>query len=131
MPAAWVELRIFRSCTLCDAARVGQAASATTETVRLLELLIGLSGATDLGMGLQAEESVRSAALAAGLARLLDLDDEATREALNSTLLLHLGCTAHAHESAEAFVDEVALNAASARTKIARPPRAARIGRRS
>jgi hypothetical protein len=41
----------------------------------------GLSGATDLGMGLQAGESVRSAALAVGLARLLDLDDEGAREA--------------------------------------------------
>ena len=59
MPAAWVELRIFRARTLCDAARVGHAASATKESVRLLELLIGLSGATDLGMGLQAGESVR------------------------------------------------------------------------
>ncbi len=121
MPAAWVDLRIFRSCTLCDAARVGHAASSTNARVRLLELLIGLSGATDLGMGLQAGESVRSAALAVRLADLLDLDDEGTREALNSTLLLHLGCTAYAHERAEAFGDEVALNAASARTNFLDP----------
>lgn len=39
------------------------------ESVRLLELLIGLSGATDLGIGLKIGESVRSAALGAGLAR--------------------------------------------------------------
>ena len=36
------------------------------ESVRLLELLIGLSDATDFGMGLKAGESVRSAALGAG-----------------------------------------------------------------
>jgi hypothetical protein len=34
------------------------------ESVRLLELLIGLSDATDFGIGLKAGESVRSAALA-------------------------------------------------------------------
>lgn len=39
------------------------------ESVRLLELLIGLSDATGFGMGLKAGESVRSAALGAGLAR--------------------------------------------------------------
>ena len=97
---------------------MGHAASGTEQRVRLLELLIGLSGATDLGMGLQAGESVRSAALAVGLARLMDLDDEGTREALYSTLLLHLGCTAYAHERSEAFGDEVAVNAASARTNF-------------
>jgi hypothetical protein len=37
--------------------------------VRLLKLLIGLSDATDFGMGVKADESVRSAALWAGLAR--------------------------------------------------------------
>jgi hypothetical protein len=100
---------------------VGHAVSGIQERVRLLELLIGLSGATDLGMGLQAGESVRSAALAVGLARRLDLDDEGTREALYSTLLLHLGCTAYAHERSEAFGDEVALNAASARTNLLDP----------
>lgn len=50
------------------------------ERVRLLELLIGLSGATDLGMDLQAGESVRSAALGAGLAHALELDDEGGQE---------------------------------------------------
>jgi hypothetical protein len=39
------------------------------ESVRLLELLIGLSDATGFGMGLKAGESVRSVALGAGLAR--------------------------------------------------------------
>jgi hypothetical protein len=36
------------------------------ESVRLLELQISRSGATDLGIGLKAGESVRSAALGAG-----------------------------------------------------------------
>jgi HD-GYP domain-containing protein (c-di-GMP phosphodiesterase class II) len=94
---------------------------AVNERIGLLELLIGLSGATDLGMGLQAGESVRSAALAAGLARALELDDEGVREALYSTLLLHLGCSAYAHERSAAFGDEVALNAASVRTNFLEP----------
>jgi hypothetical protein len=34
---------------LCDPARIGGVGSAMNESVRLLELLIGLSGATDLG----------------------------------------------------------------------------------
>ena len=91
------------------------------ERVRLLELLIGLSGATDLGMGLQAGESVRSAALGAGLAHALELDDEGVREALYATLLLHLGCSAYAHERSAAFGDEIALNAASVRTNFLDP----------
>ena len=70
---------------------MAHAGAATTERARLLEVLIGLSGATDLGMGLQAGESVRSAALAGGLARLLGLDDPQTREALYATLRMLRG----------------------------------------
>jgi hypothetical protein len=62
------------------------------ESVRLLKLLIGLSGATDLGMGLKVGEPVRSAALGAGLARAFELDDEGNREALHATLLTEAVC---------------------------------------
>ena len=62
------------------------------ESVRLLELLIGLSRATDLGMGLKVGEPVRSAALGAGLARAFELDNEGTREALYATLLTEALC---------------------------------------
>ena len=62
------------------------------ESVRLLKLLIGLSGATDLGMGLKVGEPVRSAALGAGLARAFELDDEGNREALYATLLTEAVC---------------------------------------
>jgi HD-GYP domain-containing protein (c-di-GMP phosphodiesterase class II) len=51
----------------------------------------------------------------------LELDDERGREAVYATLLLHLGCTAYAHERSAAFGDEVAFGAASARANFLDP----------
>jgi HD-GYP domain-containing protein (c-di-GMP phosphodiesterase class II) len=89
--------------------------------LRLADLLAGLSRVADLGFGLQAGEALRAAALAGGLARSMDLDDEDVRAAVYTALLLHLGCIGYARETARTFGDELIMGAASARTNLADP----------
>jgi hypothetical protein len=86
--------------------------------VRLADLLAGLSVSADLGMGLPPGESMRSCVIGTGLARRLGLEEREVGHVLYTTLLFHLGCTAYAHERAVAFGDEIAVNAASARTNF-------------
>jgi HD-GYP domain-containing protein (c-di-GMP phosphodiesterase class II)/DNA-binding CsgD family transcriptional regulator len=89
--------------------------------VRLADLLAGLSRAADFGFGLPPGEALRSAALAAVLGTSLDLPDDDVRAALYTALLLHLGCIGYAHETTAVFGDELAFNAAVARTNVADP----------
>jgi hypothetical protein len=89
--------------------------------VRLADLLAGLSRLADLGYGLQAGEAVRSTALAATLAGSLDLSEGDVRACLYTALLLHVGCTGYAHETARIAGDEVAWNVAAERTNLADP----------
>jgi HD-GYP domain-containing protein (c-di-GMP phosphodiesterase class II) len=87
--------------------------------LRLADLLAGLSVASDLGFGLPAEQSMRSALVATALARKLNLDDEVVADAFYATLLLHVGCTALAYETATTFGDERRLLPVVARTNLA------------
>jgi HD-GYP domain-containing protein (c-di-GMP phosphodiesterase class II) len=66
--------------------------------LRLADLLAALSVATDLGMGHEPEKAVRSCLLATGLARSCELPEPRVRDVYYTSLLLHLGCTAPAHE---------------------------------
>jgi HD-GYP domain-containing protein (c-di-GMP phosphodiesterase class II)/DNA-binding CsgD family transcriptional regulator len=88
-------------------------------TVRLADLLAGLSRVADLGFGLEAGESLRSGALAVLLARSLDLDDDDVRAALYTALLLYMGCIGYAHETAAFAGDEFTWSVASERTDLA------------
>ncbi len=81
--------------------------------VRLLALLGGLSVALDLGSGSPLEESLRRCVVATRLARVAGLPDDEVRTVLYTALLEHLGCTAHAHELAAAFGDDIAAVRAS------------------
>ncbi|MGH3665279.1 MAG: HD domain-containing phosphohydrolase [Egibacteraceae bacterium] len=90
-------------------------------TLRLADLLAGLSRLADLGFGLHAGEALRSCALATGLARSLDLSDDDVRAALYTALLHHVGCTGYAHETAALFGDELVMNVAAGRTDHADP----------
>lgn len=92
-----------------------------TSTLRLADLLAGLCVTADLGYGLPAGEAVRASVLGTRLARELDLPDEEVRAVFYTSLLEHVGCTAYAHETAAAFVDEVAMNVAAAKTNLAEP----------
>jgi HD-GYP domain-containing protein (c-di-GMP phosphodiesterase class II) len=66
--------------------------------LRLADLLAALSVATDLGMGHEPEKAVRSCLLATDLARSCGLPEPAVRDVYYTSMLLHLGCTAPAHE---------------------------------
>jgi response regulator RpfG family c-di-GMP phosphodiesterase len=88
-------------------------------TLRLADLLAGLSMVADLGFGLPPGTAVRACLVATALARKLDLDDDDVRDCFYTALLMHLGCVAVAHEAAAAFGDDIALNRAVARTNFA------------
>ncbi len=72
-------------------------------------------------MGLEQEEAIRSCLIATELAQKMDLPDGAISDVYYTSLLQHVGCTAYAHETALLFGDDVALNAAGAKTDFNRP----------
>lgn len=88
---------------------------------RVADLLAGLSRLADLGFGLPAGTASRSCVLAVALGRSLGLPEHTVRAAFHTSLLHHVGCTGYAHETARAFGDELALNAAAARTDPTTP----------
>ncbi|MBA2577672.1 MAG: HD domain-containing protein [Euzebyaceae bacterium] len=68
------------------------------------------------------EESLRSALVATGLARGLDLGEDEVADVFYTALLQHVGCTAFAHETAALLGgDDRAVNAAGAKTNFADP----------
>ena len=89
--------------------------------LRLADLLAGLSVACDLGFGLPPEEAMRSSLVATALARKMGLGEDVARDTLYTALLLHVGCTGFAHETAARFGDERELLGAIARTDVADP----------
>jgi HD-GYP domain-containing protein (c-di-GMP phosphodiesterase class II) len=76
----------------------GSAQAAGQGELRLADLLAALSVATDLGMGHEPEKAVRSCLVATELARSSGLPEIQVRDVYYTSLLLHLGCTAPAHE---------------------------------
>ncbi len=96
------------------------AAGGAGDSLRLAEILLGLSRVADLGMGLEPGEAARTAVLAARLAEELAAPDPAT--VYYASLLQHLGCTAYAHEAAGRLGgDEIAVKSASLRTDFSSP----------
>jgi hypothetical protein len=90
------------------------------ETLRLAELLAGLSLVADVGMGLEPGEASRAALVAMELAALDGMADAS--DVYYTTLLQHVGCTAYAHEAARLLGgDEIAIKRASVHTDFARP----------
>ena len=85
---------------------------ADSDEVRLAEVLTALSLATDLGMGQPIENALRTALIAVRLGERLDCDAPTLSDIYYLALLLHLGCTAHAHEMAQwVGGDEIAYRA--------------------
>ena len=90
------------------------------ESLRLAELLVGLSLVADVGMGLDPGESARACLIATRLADELDAPDPSA--VYYTTLLQHVGCTAYAHEAAALLGgDEIAVKSAALRTDFNRP----------
>jgi putative nucleotidyltransferase with HDIG domain len=79
------------------------------DDLRLADLLAALSVATDLGMGQRPEKAVRGCLLATELARALELSDADVHDVYWTTLLMHVGCTAPAHEAARVFGDDLTV----------------------
>jgi HD-GYP domain-containing protein (c-di-GMP phosphodiesterase class II) len=93
------------------------APAGRADRLRLADLLAALSLETDLGMGHPPEEAIRTCLLATGLARRLDLPDAEVADIYWTALLMHVGCTAFAHEQAALFGgDEIAVNDLGSRT---------------
>ena len=89
---------VSRARPLCHSGRV----------FRLLELLGGLSVATDPGTGAPPEESLKRALVATRLARAVGCDQAVISDVIYTSLLQHLGCTAYSHESAAVWGDDIA-----------------------
>jgi HD-GYP domain-containing protein (c-di-GMP phosphodiesterase class II) len=87
--------------------------------LRLADLLGGLSIVADLGFGLPPETAMRSCLIGTALARELGVDDADVADTFYASLLLHVGCTAFAHEAAAAMGDELVVNSAVAKTNFA------------
>lgn len=86
------------------------------DVFRLLGLLAGLAGATDLGTGGQTDESLRRCVVAGRLARAVQADEAVVRNVMMVSLLEHVGCTAYSHESAAIWGDDIATTHAALMT---------------
>ena len=83
--------------------RTGTIRAVNVPTVRLAELLAGLSLAMDLGTGQRPTLAMRSCLLATGLARAVGLAERDVADVYYTTLLQHVGCTAFQHDAAGIF----------------------------
>jgi HD-GYP domain-containing protein (c-di-GMP phosphodiesterase class II)/DNA-binding CsgD family transcriptional regulator len=90
-------------------------------SLRLADLLAGLSVVADMGYALPVGTSIRSGLIGLALARRLDVGEPEAAAALYTSLLLHVGCVTFSHEMASAFGDDVRANRAGARTNFASP----------
>ncbi len=92
------------------------------ERLRLADLLAALSLETDLAMGHPPEEAMRTCLLATALARRIGLAEKDVADIYWTALLMHVGCTAFAHEQAALFGgDEIAVNAIGSKIDDSNP----------
>jgi hypothetical protein len=104
-----------------DAPRPYRAGVPARTEVRQAELLIALSGATDLGYGQPLQDGLRVCLLALWLAEELGVSEEQARRVHALALVRHIGCVANADEVAAVAGDEIALREPTARMDLARP----------
>jgi hypothetical protein len=74
--------------------------------LRLADLLAGLSVLVDLGYGLPMETAMRSCVVGTALARKMGPSEREASDVFYVSLLLHVGCLAYSHETAEAYGDD-------------------------
>ena len=91
------------------------------QSVRLADVLVGLSLISDHGLGLPPDDAVRSCLVATALARKLDLHESDVADVFYDALLEHVGCMGYAHETALVWGDDLAANRAAQRTNFADP----------
>jgi hypothetical protein len=83
-------------------------------SLRLADILAGLSLIADLGVGNEPEKAMRTCLLAVSLAQQIGVGVEERRDVYYAALLEHAGCTGGAHEAAAYFGDDIALYHAAA-----------------
>jgi HD-GYP domain-containing protein (c-di-GMP phosphodiesterase class II) len=92
-----------------------------TASTRLADLLAGLSLVSDLGFSMPPESAMRRCVVATLLADRLGLGRDQVADVFYTALLQHVGCIGYAHETAVAYGDELAVNAAVTRMDPHRP----------
>jgi HD-GYP domain-containing protein (c-di-GMP phosphodiesterase class II) len=90
-------------------------------TVRVTDLLLGLSTVSDLGMGQPVGSAARACVIAVALARRAGCDERTVSDVFFVALLQHVGCTAYAHEASLLFADDLSIKRASLATDFSRP----------
>jgi HD-GYP domain-containing protein (c-di-GMP phosphodiesterase class II) len=99
-----------------------RTSSPSAGRLRLADLLAALSLGTDLAMGQPPEEAIRTCLLATELGRRTGLPQRELADVYWTALLMHVGCTAFAHEQAALFGgDEIMVNAIGAKTDFSQP----------
>lgn len=90
--------------------------------LRIADPLIGLSAIGDLGRGLEPGHAARTCFIGCRLAHALEADDDVVRDVFFTALLQHIGCVAHAHDTAALDGGRTqAVNSAVDRTDFSRP----------
>jgi HD-GYP domain-containing protein (c-di-GMP phosphodiesterase class II) len=87
--------------------------------VRLNELLMALSLATDLGFDQPAEHMVRSARLGMRLGERLGLDDADLAVLYDVSILTYVGCPVYGNESAALFGDDIDFRSRAVQVDLA------------
>ena len=79
--------------------------------VRLNEVLVAISLATDLGLGQPSEHMVRSACLSMRLGERLGLDTAQLATLYDVAMLTYVGCPVYGNEAAMLFGDDIDFRA--------------------
>jgi len=88
--------------------------------VRLSEILVSLSLATDLGLGQPSEHMLRAATIAMRLGERLGLTDDDLATLYDVSILTHVGCPVYGNEAASIFGDDIAFRAAAGEVDLSR-----------
>jgi HD-GYP domain-containing protein (c-di-GMP phosphodiesterase class II)/DNA-binding CsgD family transcriptional regulator len=83
--------------------------SSTSSNIRLAELMLSLSIATDLGMGQPLEFALQTCVLAIRLGEKLGLGEAELRQVYYQALLRYIGCNSDTHLLAAIVGDELAM----------------------
>ncbi len=89
------------------AVTAGYRAPVAGSGVRLNEVLVAVSIATDLGLGQPSEHMVRSARLSLRLGERLGLDTDQLAVLYDVSLLTYVGCPVYGNEAALVFGDDI------------------------
>ena len=99
--------------------------------VRLSEVLVALSAATDLGLGQPAEHMVRAARIGMRIGGRLGLSQDELADLYDVSLLTYVGCPIYGNEAAALFGDDIDFRARAIEVDLAGRPAAMFLMRRA